>query len=65
MYMYLIGKRYSMKKRKTVWSEYAKILEVAGDRPHCAIMEFVKNDSPKQFAKDVKVLKEIFRELYV
>lgn len=56
----LKGKRYSLKKGKSVWTEYAKILEDAGGKEHCAIMEFVKNDSPKQFAKDVKILKEIF-----
>lgn len=55
----LKGKRYPLKKGKSVWSEYAKILDRSPGE-HCAIMEFVKNDSPKQFAKDAKTLGEIF-----
>lgn len=55
----LKGKRYPLKKGKGVWSEYAKILDRSPGE-HCAIMEFVKNDSPEQFAKDVKTLREIF-----
>lgn len=54
------GKRYSLKKGKGIWSEYAKRLDGVSEGEHCAIMEFVKNDSPRQFAKDVKVFKEIF-----
>ena len=56
----LKGKRYSLKKGRSVWNEYAKHLSGAAGEEHCAIMEFVKNDSVRQFAKDAKVFKEIF-----
>lgn len=56
----LKGKRYSLKKGKSVWNEYAKLLSEVTGEDHCAIMEFVKNDSVRQFAKDAKIFKEIF-----
>lgn len=56
----LKGKRYPLRKGKGVWSEYADILRGVGKGEHCAIMEFVKKDSPAQFAKDAKVFKDIF-----
>lgn len=49
------GKRYSFKHGKKRWSEFLEIIEESDANPYL-IMEFVKNDSEKQFGKDIKHL---------
>ncbi|MGN1328544.1 MAG: sugar phosphate isomerase/epimerase family protein [Eubacterium sp.] len=55
------GKRYSLKHGSKRWSEFLEIIKNSGTNPHL-IMEFVKNDSEKQFAKDVKALRMLTNE---
>lgn len=50
------GKRYALEKKLKLWKEYIK---AGKDYNVNYILEFVKNDSHKQFAKDVKVLKAL------
>ena len=49
------GKRYSFKHGEKRWSEFLEIIEESDANPYL-IMEFVKNDSEKQFGKDIKHL---------
>ncbi len=49
------GKRYSLRHGSKRWSEFLKIINESNANPYL-IMEFVKNDSDKQFAKDLKHL---------
>ena len=44
-----------MKQR---WKKYIKIIDNANFKPYW-IMEFVRNDSEKQFIKDVKCFKSL------
>lgn len=50
------GKRYSLKHGVDKWSEFLKIIGNSNAEPYL-IMEFVKHDSEKQFAKDLKQLR--------
>lgn len=49
------GKRYSLKHGSKRWNEFLKIINESNANPYL-IMEFVKHDSEKQFAKDLKQL---------
>lgn len=49
------GKRYSFKHGEKRWSDFLEIIEESDANPYL-IMEFVKNDSEKQFGKDIKHL---------
>ena len=50
------GKRYSLNHGNKRWSEFLEIINESNANPYL-IMEFVKNDSEKQFAKDLKHLR--------
>lgn len=52
------GKRYSLKHGIDKWTEFIKIIKDEQLTPYL-IMEFVKRDSKRQFAKDVKTLRQI------
>lgn len=56
-----IGKRYSLKKGRKVWTEFFGM--IPPDNVNF-IMEFVKHDSKRQFARDVKTLRSILDEVY-
>lgn len=56
------GKRYSLKHGKERWSEFLEIIKESNANPYL-IMEFVKHDSEKQFAKDLKQLQIITDEI--
>lgn len=51
------GKRYSLKHGKRKWKRFISIINSANADVNY-IMEFVKNDSPRRFAKDLKILRE-------
>ncbi len=50
------GKRYSLNHGSKRWSEFLKIINESNANAYL-IMEFVKNDSKKQFSKDLKHLR--------
>lgn len=52
------GKRYSLKHGREKWKNFIDIINNGNIRPYY-IMEFVKHDSERQFAKDVKFLREM------
>lgn len=57
------GKRYSLKRGQRIWRKWIDI--IAKDKGDMNFtMEFVKNDSPKQFEKDAKILKKILDSVY-
>ena len=49
-------RRFSLKRKEKIWLEYIHVIKNAKVSP-IFIMEFVKKDSEKQFAKDAAVLK--------
>ena len=55
------GKRYSLKHSSKRWSEFLKIINESNANPYL-IMEFVKHDSKRQFAKDLKHLRVLTRD---
>lgn len=54
------GKRYSLKHGSKKWQEIFKIIDESKTNPYL-IMEFVKHDSKRQFAKDLKHLRVLTR----
>lgn len=57
------GKRYALKRGKRKWKRFFEIVRESGS-PMNYIMEFVKNDCPRQFTKDAKTLKKLLNEVY-
>lgn len=55
------GHRYSLKHGVAKWCAFLKIIENSDTEPYL-IMEFVKHDSRHQFAKDVKILRQMLKE---
>ena len=55
------GKRYSLKHGSKKWQEFFKIIDKSKTNPYL-IMEFVKHDSKRQFAKDLKHLRMLTRD---
>lgn len=57
------GKRYPLKHGRKKWKKYASIIHMANIDVNY-IMEFVKNDSPRRFAKDLVILQNLLYEVY-
>lgn len=55
------GHRYSLKHGVAKWRVFLKIIENSDAEPYF-VMEFVKHDSKRQFAKDVKTLRQMLTE---
>lgn len=55
------GKRYSLKHGVAKWREFLKIIKNSNAEPYL-IMEFVKHDGKRQFAKDLKHLRMLTRD---
>lgn len=55
------GKRYSLKHGRQKWLDFLCIIKSENIKP-VLIMEFVKHNSKKQFAKDVKILKKLIEQ---
>ena len=50
--------RMSLKEGKSVWKNYLQLIkEQSGE--HFALLEFIKEDKPKQFLEDAKILREL------
>lgn len=58
------GVRKPLKRGVKVWKEYFGLLKDRHINP-IIVMEFVKNDSPRQFAKDVAILRNMLAEFKV
>lgn len=59
VYYWLQGTRRPLCEGKTEWLGYLAAFQ--GGAGHCALLEFVMNDAPEQFAADSKALLELLR----
>lgn len=53
--------RYELSEGEVEWNEYVTVIEENTHAEHHYLLEFVKNDDPKQLVKDAEVLKLLLK----